>query len=403
MSSIIHQLASQNVWEEFLAHRLKKGRLNWNEFEEADDFVASEEYLPVVRNIAAGGSLSAPRKRIINKIGTQKKRVVYTYSPPEMTTLKVLAHLLYKYDTAFAPNSYAFRHGLRASDAVTRVYRQVRGRRMWAYKLDIRNYFNSISVPILLPKLAHLLTDDKPLYQFFERMLCNDRAEYEGKLLHEPHGVMAGVPTASFLANLYLSDMDYYFYEQGIVYARYSDDIIIFAEDFETLQRHKATVRRILNEHKLEINTSKERVFSPEEPYEFLGFKCDTNRIDIGEGAICKIKAKIRRKMRSILRRKQRRGFSTQKAMQSMIEIFNHKLYDSSDSRTLSWSRWYFPIITSSEGLHIIDNYLQQCIRVLSTGRHTKANYRVSYDELKSLGYKSLVHEYYAFRSTATM
>ncbi|MBR0339948.1 MAG: hypothetical protein IIX40_07095, partial [Alistipes sp.] len=135
MSSIIQQLATQQVWEEFLAHRLEKGRLNWRAFEAFDDFVEREEYLPVVEAIIAGGSLGLPTKRVLNKMGTGKKRVVYTFAPVEMTVLKVLASLLYRYDSLFAPNCYAFRRGVRASDAVLKVYNAVRKGRYWAYKL----------------------------------------------------------------------------------------------------------------------------------------------------------------------------------------------------------------------------------------------------------------------------
>ena len=82
--------------------------------------------------------------------------------------------------------------------------------------------------------------------------------------------------------------------------------------------------------------------------------------------------------------------------MTKLIRYFNRKFFDGNLDDSLTWSRWYFPVINSVEGLREIDHYLQQYIRFLSTGRHTKANYRVSYEELKRLGYKSLVHEFYA-------
>ena len=52
--------------------------------------------------------------------------------------------------------------------------------------------------------------------------------------------------------------------------------------------------------------------------------------------------------------------------------------------------------------MQTIDHYLQQCIRVLSTGKHNKANYKVEYDELKALGYKTLVHEFYLGKERLT-
>ena len=114
MSSIIAQLSAQQVWEQFLAYRLVKGRLNWNEFEREDEMIEREEYLPLVDEIIAGAGLSIPQKKVINKMGTGKKRVVYTYTPGEMIVLKVLAYLLYKYDDKFSPDCYAFRRGHKA-------------------------------------------------------------------------------------------------------------------------------------------------------------------------------------------------------------------------------------------------------------------------------------------------
>jgi hypothetical protein len=136
-------------------------------------------------------------------------------------------------------------------------------------------------------------------------------------------------------------------------------------------------------------------VFSPDEPYEFLGFKCSDEGIDISDSAIEKMKGKIRRKMKSVLRWKQQHNISNERAMARLIGYFNSKFFDDSESNSLNWSRWYFPIINLTEGMQIIDHYLQQCIRVLSTGKHTKANYKVGYEQLKALGYKTLIHEFY--------
>ncbi len=399
MSSLIQQLASQQVWEEYLAYRLQKGRLNWHEFDDLDGYVERQEYLDIAAHFAAGGRFSIPCKSVINKMGTNKKRVVYSYNDEEMQLLKVLSHLLYKYDDHFAPNCYAFRRGMHAHDAVRRVNRQVRNKRYWAYKLDIHNYFNSISVPILLRQLDKLFGEDRLLYNLFEQMLSEDRVEFEGEVVREEHGAMAGVPTASFLANVYLSEMDHHFAKQGVVYARYSDDIIIFAESLEELESHKATALKFIEEYRLEVNPTKERIYGPDEAYEFLGFKCKDHIIDLSDAGVTKMKGKISRKMRSTLRKKQRYGFSDERAMARMIAHFNRKFFDETgDFESLNWSRWYFPLINTTEGLQTIDHYLQQSIRVLVTGHHNKSNYRTTYAKLRALGYKSLVREYYRYR-----
>ena len=396
MESVIQLLSRQEIWEEFLAHRLMKGRFTWRGFDEADAYVEGEDYLPVAEQFAVGEGPGVPEKKVVNKMGTGKKRIVYSFSPGEMTVLKMLSHLLYKYDGRFAKGCYAFRRGIKATDAIFHIRKALRGQPpMWAYKLDIHDYFNSISIPILLPILKDLLADDPPLYSFFERMLLDGRALHKGELIRENRGVMAGTPTAPFLADVYLMEVDHYFADAGVLYARYSDDIILFASDRETLDGYRKTLLGFLEKYKLTVNPDKERLFAPEEGFEFLGFMCRGNSIDIAESTKRKMKLRIRRTARSLHRWRSAKGLAPEQAVKAMIRIFNEKFFGDGDSRTLSWSRWFFPVITRADGLREIDRYLQQYIRFLSTGRHTKANYRLRYTMLKELGYRSLVNEYY--------
>ena len=397
MDSLLNQLENPAAWEQFLAHRLVKGRFTWSSFDFADQYVAQEGYLPAVRKMLQEGP-GIPERLSVNKMGSGKKRIVYHFGDDETRVMKLLAHLLYRYDAAFSPNCYAFRRGLAASDAIFDLRRQLRGKRMWAYKLDIHDYFHSISIPLLLPRLKRLLSDDPALYAFFERLLSDDRATVKGTLVHEPRGVMAGTPTAPFLADVYLMEVDRYFHESGVIYARYSDDILLFAPDQETLLRHQATLLGFLTELGLEVNPDKERIFTPDEPYEFLGFRCQGHDIDIASASVQKMKGKIRRQARSLMRWRSRKGVSAEDAMKALIRYFNRKFFESDDPETLTWSRWFFPMLTRTEGMNEIDRYLQQNLRYLATGRHSKANFRTSYEQLKALGYKSLVHEYWEFK-----
>ena len=398
MKSILTQLTRQDVWEEFLAYRLLKGRFTWHEFCEADRFVEREEYLPLAQKIAQGEGLGIPRKKILNKMGTGKKRVVYSFAPDEMTVLKLLAFKLYDYDACFAPNCYAFRRGRKASDAIFDIQRAIGHQKVWAYKLDIHDYFNSISIDILLPMLAEMMADDPPLYRFFEKMLTDSRAIYNNETIHESHGVMAGTPTASFLADVYLKDVDKYFLDSHVVYARYSDDIIMFAPDKESLMEYKSQMAEFLKQYRLEVNPDKEKIYSPDEAYEFLGFKCHAHDIDISEATKKKMKGKIKRATKSLMRWSSKNQLAHEKAMKGLINHFNRVFFENGDAEALTWARWFFPVINKTDGLKEIDHYLQQNIRFLSTGKHNKGNYKTDYAQLKLLGYRSLVNEYYKFR-----
>lgn len=395
--SVITQLTQQETWEAFLAYRLQKGRLNWHEFDEADAFVEQQQYLPLALRIAQGEGLGIPTKKLVNKMGSGKKRVVYSFAADEMLILKLIAFLLYKYDDRLAPNCYAFRRGLKAHDAIFKLNKAIHGQQMWAYKLDIHDYFNSIDIDILLPLLKEMLADDPPLYGFFEQMLTNPNVSFNKNIIEERHGVMAGTPTSPFLADVYLNEVDHYFHDTNVIYARYSDDIIMFAPDYDTLQQYKERMCHFLAQYHLEVNPDKEKIYSPDEAYEFLGFKSHGHDIDISEATKKKMKGKISRKARSLLRWSHKNHIEPEKAMKGLINYFNRKFFESDDPENLTWSRWFFPIINQTDGLKEIDRYLQQYIRFLGTGKHCKANYKTDYAQLKALGYRSLVNEYYKF------
>lgn len=396
MESVIERLSEQQTWEDFLTSRLMKGRFNWYEFNEADTYVAEKQYRPVVSRLQRGEPLSVPTRHLVNKMGSGKKRVVYSFPPEEMIVLKAMAFLLYRYDAQLAPNCYSFRRGLTAHDAIHHLVRSIDNQPMWAYKLDIHNYFNSISVPLLLPILREVLADDPPLYTFFEQMLTDGRALSDGNIVCEEHGVMAGTPVSPFLANIYLSEADRYFADAGVLYARYSDDIILFAPDRQTLDRHIGEMNAFLEKYRLEVNPDKMRIYQPGEAFDFLGFKCKGHHIDIADATRQKMKDKIRRKARALQRWRSKNGVAGEKAMKALIRHFNKKFFEGDDPSALTWARWFFPIINQTEGLKEIDRYLQSCLRYVATGKHNKANYRLRYDMLKQLGYRSLVYEFYA-------
>ena len=78
---------------------------------------------------------------------------------------------------------------------------------------------------------------------------------------------------------------------------------------------------------------------------------------------------------------------------------YNRKFFQIENKDGLTCTLWYFPIINVTNSLKIIDNYLQQSIRYISTGKYNKKNYNIRYTKLKELGYKTLVNEYYNYKN----
>ena len=396
--SLLDQLSRRECWEKFYEY---KTSLAFPKAFAAElrDFIDGEGYLPVCRSIEAGEPFPLPRKSVISKMTSGKKRVVYTYPKAENTVLKLLTWLLLRRcDGLFEDNLYSFRPGRTAKDAV-RALRAVPGLGdMWAYKADVSNYFNSIPVEKLLPMLAEALGEDGRLYAFLSALLGEERALSGRETVREQKGIMAGTPLSAFYANLYLRELDRHFARRGVPYARYSDDIILFAPDRAGAEALAGEVRTILTEHGLGLNPAKEELFDPAEGWTFLGFRCRGDAVDIAPASLEKIKWKMRRKSRALMRWRQRGGYGGEKAAAAFIRVFNRKLLESPPDNDLSWSRWFFPLLTTADSLRDIDRYAPDCLRWLVSGKRTKGRYDVRYEDLKRLGYRSLVHEYYAFQ-----
>ena len=225
---VLEDIAKKEKWNEFLAYKMEKEFVPRKEKKELEEFIQNEEYAEICAQIANQTySFSIPEKHLISKGHSGKKRTVYTFSKKEMMALKLLSYLLYDYDDLFSPNLYSFRKNSSVKTAIRNISNIKNISKMYGYKVDISNYFNSIDTSILM---THLQRDiaDKKLLKLFDSLLQSDEATYHGKLLTEQKGVMAGTPISAFLANYYIKEIDEYFWNQNVVYARYADDIICF-------------------------------------------------------------------------------------------------------------------------------------------------------------------------------
>ena len=398
--SIIECLDKKENWELFFDYKVQSDNFPEKLQDDLRRFIDNGEYDEVVNLIKDRNPFPYPSVKKLNKKHTEKKRVVFTFDRCENYVLKLIMFLLGKYDFLFSDNLYSFRQKIGVKHAIRNIVNTPGIASMYSYKVDIHDYFNSVDTEIMTEILYKNITDDEPLKQFVKELLENPYCTEDGKVTEYKKGIMAGMPVSGFLANLYLAELDGYFAKNHVLYARYSDDIIVFAPSAEKIAQYENIIKDFLTARRLEINPKKEFRTKPGETWEFLGFAYSNGKIDISEIALQKLKAKMRRKARALLRWKNRNSASDERAIKAFIRHFNRKLYDNPIHNDITWCRWYFPVITSDEGLKMIDEYAIACIRYISTGRHTKANYNLRYETIKKYGYKSLVNEYYKFMRT---
>lgn len=394
--SILDGLNSDIVWAAFL--QKKESVLGENSRVRRYAELANNSYCrSVASDIAAGEHLfSIPVKKQISKLGTLKKRTVYTLEEEEMMALRIVSFLLHDYDGIFGTNLFSFRCDLGVRDAICQLRDNPDLQNMYGYKTDIHNYFNSIDVGLITADLKENL-NDSGVVDLFAKLLGDDRTWSGGRIIHESKGVMAGLPTSAFLANYHMRDIDALFAKKDCVYMRYADDIILFAKTPEQLDSLKTELLTAIRCKGLDINPKKESCFVPGQSFDFLGFSIEGQKIDLAEATVRKIKGKIRRSVRSIRRWMLKKNAPLEGTLKAIIRRYNEKFYGHCEDE-LTWERWFFPVITTTKSLKEVDQYMQQSLRYISTGRYCKKNYElVPYDMLQRCGYRPLVAEYYHF------
>ena len=395
--SLLDKLSDEKVWIDFYERKVDPAFFRISDAKDLFQYVRQKRYLPVVERIMTGKGLSIPMKKRVAKSGSPKKRVVYSLPEDETMVLKLLTWMMIrKYDACLPNNLYSFRPHYGAKDALKKLVSIPDISEYYSYKLDVRNYFNSIDVDLLLPQLISLFADDVHLYNFIASQLTDLRVLDEGILIEERKGAMAGMPYAVFLANVYLAQLDRKFAAiPGLIYCRYSDDIIMFAKDKLLLDDAKEHLQESLKDYHLDINHDKEVETAPGHKWTFLGFECDGKEIDVCEVSVRKLKAKMKRKARALRRWAEVNGKDGWMAARAFIKHFNKKLYTCDDRSEINWSLWYFPLITTDKSLKVIDHYMQDCIRYIATGSRTKSRFDLRYEKMNELGMHSLLNMWY--------
>ena len=181
--SLLEQLSQKETWKDFRIYKAERNQLSKRELKELDVFIEEQKYLSVTDTFSFG----YPTKKTISKMGSEKKRTVYSYSDDETWVLKVLSWLLYRYDCKIPESCYSFRPHKTSKTAFDSIRKIPELDSCFVLKADIHDYFNSINVDKLLIILHQVINDDEPLYQFIEGLLTQDRCYYNYELRSEEH------------------------------------------------------------------------------------------------------------------------------------------------------------------------------------------------------------------------
>jgi RNA-directed DNA polymerase len=196
------------------------------------------------------------------------------------------------FDPFFSEDSYGFRPGRSAHQAVRKVEKDVREGYRYAVDIDLEKFFDTVDHDVLMSRVARRVRD-KGLLRLLGKFL-RAGVVVNGRLCRTVRGVPQGGPLSPLLSNILLDDFDKELERRKHRFARYADDSIILVKSHRAGIRVMAGVTRFLGKLKVRVNTDKSRVVRVQES-SFLGFTFKGRKLTATVKAIMAFKRRLKR------------------------------------------------------------------------------------------------------------
>jgi RNA-directed DNA polymerase len=178
------------------------------------------------------------------------------------------------FDKDFSNNSFGFRPGCNAHQAVKQAHQHLCKGYSIAVDIDLEKFFDNVNHDRLMAKLADKISD-KPLLKLLRAFLQNGMME-NGAIIERDSGTPQGSPLSPLLSNIVLDELDKELEKRNHKFCRYADDVQIHV--------------------KLKVNMIKSKVGATTRSsllgYSFIGGK--TTRIRCSKETIKRFKFRIR-------------------------------------------------------------------------------------------------------------
>ncbi len=236
----------------------------------------SDWRLPALqRNIQNGLYEPKPAQRIwIPKLGSKEMRPLgipgVENRVVEMAVRNVIEPI---FEHTFAEQSYGFRPGRGAKDALRRVDGLLGKGRNWVVDADLKSYFDSIPQDKLMSAVSEHVADGRVL-ELIQKFLKQGVMESAKGWSPTETGTPQGAVLSPLLANIYLNPLDHLMAGQGRQMVRYADDFVILCESQEEAQRALEAVSQWVGQAGLTLHPTKTRIVDTNQPggFDFLGY-----------------------------------------------------------------------------------------------------------------------------------
>lgn len=200
------------------------------------------------------------------------------------------------YEREFSDNSYGFRPGRDAHQAIRKCKEYIEAGYKWTVDIDLAKYFDTVNHGKLMRLLSEKIRDSRVLSLI--RKYLQSGVMINGVVNDVEEGTPQGGNISPLLSNIMLNELDKELTKRGLKFCRYADDCNIYVKSRKAAQRVMASVTRYLEEElKLKVNKEKSAVDRPWK-LKFLGFSFYHKKggmgIRVHPKSVRKLKAKLK-------------------------------------------------------------------------------------------------------------
>jgi len=175
------------------------------------------------------------------------------------------------FDPTFSEDSYGFRPGRSAHQAVLRAREHVEAGYAWVVDLDLAKFFDTVQHDVLMSRVARRVKDKRVL-RLIGRYLRAGMME-GGLVLPRVEGTPQGSPLSPLLSNTLLDELDKELERRGHRFVRYADDFQVYVKSKAAGERVMSSLERFLGKRlRLRVNREKSAVVRPGD-WKFLGYR----------------------------------------------------------------------------------------------------------------------------------
>lgn len=200
------------------------------------------------------------------------------------------------FEPSFSQNSYGFRPGHSAEQAIRQAKHYVREGKRWVVDMDLEKFFDKVNHDVLMERIRRKVKDTRVL-TLIRRYLKAGIME-DGIVNPNREGTPQGGPLSPLLSNIMLDDLDKELKRRGHSFCRYADDCNIYVSSEKAGSRVLKSITKFLEKKlRLKVNREKSAVGRPWQR-KFLGFSFTSLKkttIRIHEKSKQALKDKIKR------------------------------------------------------------------------------------------------------------